>query len=42
MAREEIAARQDLPLCRSAVQDGERWIPDGRQLASAVLEASYR
>ncbi len=42
MAREEIAARQDLPICRSAVQDGERWIPDGSQLASAVLEESRR
>ena len=41
MAREEIAARLGLPICRSAVQDSDRWIPEGSQLASAVLKESH-
>jgi hypothetical protein len=42
MAREEVAARLGLLICRSAIQNGDRWIPEGSQLASAVLEESHR
>jgi hypothetical protein len=42
MAREEIAVRLDLPICRSAIQNAERWIPDGSELADAVLDAPRR
>ncbi|MGH2362069.1 MAG: hypothetical protein ACRDGM_16205 [bacterium] len=42
MARDEITARLGLPICRSAIQEDGRWIPDGGQLANAVLEESPR
>jgi hypothetical protein len=37
MAVEEITTRLGLRVCRSATRQGDRFIPDGRQLAAAVL-----
>jgi hypothetical protein len=38
MAREEIAMRLGLRICRSATHEGGCWIPEGSELARAVLE----
>ena len=37
MARDEIRERLGLTICRSAVENGNRWMPIGRELATAVL-----
>lgn len=42
MARDEIRARLGLPIRRSAIPEAGRWIPDGSELADAVLEGSPR
>jgi len=42
MARDEITARLGVPMCRSAIPEAGRWIPDGSELADAVLDGSPR
>ncbi len=37
MARDEISERLGLTICRSAVENGNRWVPVGGELATAVL-----
>jgi hypothetical protein len=38
MARDEIRQRLGLRICRSATQEDGRWIPEGSELARAVLD----
>jgi hypothetical protein len=40
MARDEIRERLGLAICRSAIKENGRWIPEGSQLATAILEAT--
>jgi hypothetical protein len=40
MARDEVRERLPVTICRSAIRENGRWIPEGRELASAVLEAT--
>ena len=38
MARAEIGERLSLRICRSATQDNDRWIPEGSELARAIVD----
>jgi len=38
MARDEIRQRLGVPICRSATAESGGWIPEGSELARAVLE----
>jgi hypothetical protein len=41
-ARDEIRERLGLRICRSAIKENGRWIPEGSELVKAVLEESSR
>jgi hypothetical protein len=37
MARDEIRERLCVRICRSATPENDRWIPEGSELACAIL-----